>query len=314
MITFLKYVVNCMIYKLHPIKYKAIIWTIGSCRSGTTWITSVINLNNYYRELFEPFRTLHPEMIEAGFKKNLFLDSSMKMEKLRKLAELIFKGKFYRKKIELKKKSIFSHKKDYLIIKDVFANLIAYEFCKKNKKIKPILIIRNPFAVVDSITKKKNSDWMTDPSEFLQQKELCEKFLSPFKDIISEVSENGSYFEKQILIWSIINYVPIKQFKEEELHITFYEDWISNPSKELENVYNYLGINTPSINDISNHRVFKTPSRTATEKVFNICSWKKQFSEKEIEKGTQILKRFGFEKLYDTNSLPNKEIIKNIMS
>ena len=36
-------------------------------------------------------------------KKNLFLDSSMKMEKLRKLAELTFKGKFYRKKIELKK-------------------------------------------------------------------------------------------------------------------------------------------------------------------------------------------------------------------
>ena len=312
MITYLKKTINSIIYRLNPVKYKSVIWLIGSSRSGTTWVTSIININNNYRELFEPFHTFHPEMRKFGFRKNLFLDDSIKMKKFRKLAELTFKGKYYQKDIEVKKKSIFSQNKDYIVIKDVFANLIAYNFCQKNKKIKPILLIRNPFAVVDSIIKKKDCDWMTDPSEFLLQKELSEKLLKPFKEIISDISENGSYFEKQFLIRSIINYVPLKQFKEEELLVTFYEDWISNPTKELIKTYNYVGINTTNLNDISNHNVIKTPSRTATEKVFKVNSWEERFSEKEISQGIKILQYFGLENLYNKNSEPNIEAIRNL--
>ena len=71
---------------------------------------------------------------------------------------------------------------------------------------------------------KKDWVWMTDPMKFLDQPELVEDYLLPFIPLINEVSERGDYLEKLLLIWCIINYIPLKQFNKEELLIVFYED------------------------------------------------------------------------------------------
>ncbi len=40
--------------------YKDVLWLIGDGRSGTTWVSSLINFDSHYREMFEPF---HPAMV-----------------------------------------------------------------------------------------------------------------------------------------------------------------------------------------------------------------------------------------------------------
>ena len=40
--------------------YKEVIWLIGDVRSGTTWVSNLINHENKYRTMFEPF---HPNYI-----------------------------------------------------------------------------------------------------------------------------------------------------------------------------------------------------------------------------------------------------------
>ena len=155
---------------------------------------------------------------------------------------------------------------------------------------------------------------MTEPKEFLTQERLYEKYLHPFESIIADISKNGSYFEKQLLIWAVINYIPLTQFKEAEILITFYEDWLSSPEEELKRVYEYLGICHSSIDDISNHTKFKTPSITSDQKKFSNTSWKNNLSKNELASGKEILKIFGFDNLYDENSIPNHELIKQMLS
>jgi len=302
-----------IIYFFYPINYKNTIWLIGAGRSGTTWVSSLINYRNSYRELFEPFHTKIPEMYLMGFKKNLFLNEEGKRRWLRFLIKKVLQGKFYHPRVERSNKFINFYGNDFLLVKDIFVNLIAYEVCTNNSKVKPILLIRNPFAVALSVRERKNWSWMTDPKEFLLQKELFENYLKPFNEIILDISANGSYLDKQILIWSIINYIPLLQFTEKKLLVTFYEDWLLNPEQELKKVQNYLNIPIVSSVDIKNSKKFKESSRTSSKKEFEISSWNKKISIDEIKSGMKILKKFGLENLYDEFSRPNHDLIQQIL-
>ncbi len=54
---------------------------------------------------------------------------------------------------------------------------MSYEICSNSPKIKPILLIRNPYAVALSKTERKHWGWMNDPKEFLLQKSLRENLI-----------------------------------------------------------------------------------------------------------------------------------------
>ena len=41
--------------------YQDAIWLVGEARSGTTWVSDLINWDKRYREMFEPF---HPTFSE----------------------------------------------------------------------------------------------------------------------------------------------------------------------------------------------------------------------------------------------------------
>lgn len=155
---------------------------------------------------------------------------------------------------------------------------------------------------------------MEDPKEFLSQKRLRDAYLLPFESLILDISKNGSYFERQILIWSIINFIPLVMFNDndKELLVTFYEDWISSPNTELKRVNKYLAIEDASNEDIRNSIKYQSASKTSSQKEFSIISWKDKISTTEFTSGMEILKHFGFDKLYDEFSLPNREHIKQI--
>ena len=119
-------IVRKILYFLYPINYKNTIWLIGSGRSGTTWISSIINYKGDYRELFEPFHVFIPEMKYFGFRNNLFLDETVQKRGIRILAKLILCGKYYHKRTEGNNKFINHYSSDFIIVKDIFANLLAY--------------------------------------------------------------------------------------------------------------------------------------------------------------------------------------------
>ena len=298
-------------YRLN--NYREVIWLIGDGRSGTTWVSDLINHDKRYREMFEPF---HPRLVNKMkfLAPHQYIRENDQNEKLRHIASDIFSGKFTHRRVDLENQSL-TYKG--LLIKDIFANLLSYWASLNFPHIKPVLLIRNPFSVALSKQKKKTWFWATEPLALLNQTALYEDFLRPFEDTIRRTSQKNDYILNLVLIWSIINYVPLRQFKPGTIHICFYEDLFTNTNEEISRIFPFTG-GSPKEELQLDTSLLSRPSRVSG-KESNVLSgtspvsyWKNELPAHLIDEGLQILQEFGFDELYDGNSMPRKEILERI--
>ena len=295
--------------------YRKVIWIIGDGRSGTTWVSDIINHDRKYREMFEPF---HPYLVDSMkfMSPHQYVRPDDFNEEVANIASDVFSGKFLNERVDLNNYSLVYKG---LLIKDIFSNLFSYWASLRFNHVMPILLIRNPFSVAISKHRKRNWDWATDPLCLLNQKFLYEDYLFKFEDIIKKISRKNNYILNQIVIWSIINYVPLCQFKEENIHVCFYEDIFVEPIREMSNVFKYInGCSEGGDANIALD-VIKRPSRVTTSDgnllsgVSPILSWKNELTPQLIDEGFEILQCFGFEDLYDDKSMPNSDVLKKYL-
>ena len=294
--------------------YNEVIWIVGDGRSGTTWVSDLINYDKKYREMFEPF---HSELVSdmSFVERHQYIRPDDFNGKIEAISSDIFSGKFTHERVDSENHSLLY---DGILIKDIFANLLCYSASRRFPKVKPILLIRNPFAVALSKYKKKDWLWFTEPLDLLKQTKLYEDYLIPFEGIIRSTSAKQDYILNQILIWSIINYIPLRQFEPGDIHVCFYEKICIEPDNEISKIFKFVrGSNTnPQIN--LNKNVINRPSRVVgTESnllsgTSPITSWKKELTPQIIQEGLKILQCFGFENLYDEISMPNEDVLRKI--
>jgi len=291
--------------------YSEVIWLIGDGRSGTTWVSDLINYDKRYREMFEPF---HPKFVrDMDFiVPHQYIRQNDSNEQLTLLVKDIFNGKFTNPRVDSGNHS-FLYKG--LLVKDIFANCLCYWVVSQYHKIKPVLLIRNPFSVALSKFKKKDWFWVTEPMDLLNQHSLKEDYLLPFEDDIKRVAHENNYILNQVLIWSIINYVPLRQFEPGSIHICFYEDIYNEPSEEVSKIFQFVrGKQTVVLSE----DVVKRPSRViGTESnllsgTSPVSSWMNELDPKLIDDGLRVLQRFGFEGLYNDMSIPNREVLMKV--
>ena len=126
--------------------------------------------------------------------------------------------------------------------------------------------------------------------------------LYPFKEIIRDCSDT---FEKHILMWCIENYVPLKQFKRNEILVLFYEDLCMNLIASLDDLQSFLRtwIKPKLINQSKSIALVRNDSALNTGSDL-INTWKKDISPSQIKDSVNICKLFGLDKIYGENSLP----------
>ena len=231
---------------------------------------------------------------------------------LNRMASRVFKGNYYNSRVEAANtvKQSLGRSYKHLLVKDIFANLLAYNQKRFFPDVEVILLIRNPFAVALSKRDRKHWYWLDEPLKLLDYQNLYADFLKPFDELIREVSKNGSYLDKLIAVWCVINYVPLRQFDAHELLITCYEDWILEPTKELKRVQKYLKIDDQIGISLEDDEAYTQASHTSNTKSQDPNSWRKKITEEEFQSGQKILKAFGFAELYDENSIPNRMVLE----
>ncbi|MBC2608260.1 sulfotransferase domain-containing protein [Pelagicoccus albus] len=296
--------------------YKEIVWLIGDGRSGTTWVSDLINHDKQYREMFEPF---HPKYVRsfAFIDPHHYIKKGEENERLKDLLSRVFSGRYTHERIDSENNSLVYKG---IIVKDIFANLLSHWATSHFPHVKPVLLIRNPFAVAVSKYKKSDWYWAIEPRHLLDQENLHQDYLLPFENIIKKVSDEKNHILNLILIWSIINYVPLRQFKREKLHICHYENVYLNPEQEILKVLKFVR----GKNDIPNFHlpkhVINRPSRVVGKhsnmlsSTNPITTWKSELTPRLISEGMKILESFGLERLYDENSMPNLEAFEEIQN
>jgi hypothetical protein len=294
--------------------YRDRLWLIGDGRSGTTWAANLLNHRGRYRQLFEPF---HPQMVSAAsfLRPQLYVRPDKAEERLQAFATEVFSGRFAHPHVDSANRALVYRG---LLVKDIFAHLFAYWASLRFPEVRTLLLIRNPFAVALSKRRRQDWFWLTEPMDLLAQPDLHEDFLGPFEDIICETSRKRNFFLNQILIWAVINYIPLRQFQPERLHVAFYEDVYANPNQAIGAMLRFalparaepdLDMDSSIVNRLS---WVSGANSTIRQGRSPVTSWKDELDRSEIDSGRQILQRFGMAGLYGDDGRPDSSVLRTL--
>jgi len=279
--------------------HQSTVFLAGTARSGTTWVSELINFNNEYRYIFEPFNYKKVPATEPfGGRKYLRPDEDNK--ELFEIMQTIVSGRIRSAWTERFNWRFIANQR---LIKAVRANLLLKWLHTHFPGIPIVLVFRHPCAVANSYEKH---GWRGAIEPLLAQDDLIEDFLSPYKMEIEKVEDK---FERAIIIWCIETLVPLKQFKPGEIHIAFYENLVTNSEVEIKRLFTYLGKDAAMASSARMDRPSFTTRKDSAIRSGNdlIDSWRNKVSDSKLQRAMDIVKLFGLDQIYSEESMPNAQ-------
>ena len=277
-------------------KPKPTVILAGMGRSGTTWVSDIINCDNQYRYIFEPFNSREVEMA-TPFKHKLYLRPDNREPKYVEPATKIFLGDIRNKWTDMFNRKFIVRQR---LIKTIRMNLSLKWLSTLFPNTPIVFLLRHPCAVAHS---KMQLKWGVTIENFLQQEPLVEDFIGPFREQFKNATD---LFERHIIEWCVENYVPLKQFRTGQMHLTFYENLCTDPEHETERLFTFLGqhlssralktINKPSLLSRKTSAINTGEDLTAT--------YKKHFTAGQIARAAEILGAFKLDSIYGTEPMP----------
>ena len=276
--------------------YRNAVFLAGSGRSGTTWLSEIINYRNEYRYIFEPF---YPDKVGLckNFRRKQYLRPEDRREEFLEPARKILSGDVRNVWTDRFNRKLISRQR---LIKDIRANLLLGWLHSNFPHMPLVLMLRHPCAVTVS---RLELGWQDILDETLEQRELVEDYLSPLE---KEIRGAQTPFERSIFLWCIENYVPLRQLERGGFHLVFYEDLCTEPEREIRRLYSFLG-KTP---DEAVYRSVGRPSplsRSESAVVLGghpVDSWTRSVDVAHVERTVEILALFGLDRIYGEGPMP----------
>ena len=94
---------------------------------------------------------------------------------------------------------------------------------------------------------------------------MVEDYLEPFAELIERIGAGDDPIAKHIAVWCVINYVPLKQFSKDELHVLFYEDVVENTNAEVNRFWQALSPERQKKSVSIPENILQKPSAVSTE-------------------------------------------------
>jgi hypothetical protein len=278
------------------------VFLAGTGRSGTGWIANVINYENAYRYLYEPFDPAYSDTCRA-FTFGLYLRPETENAELAAVAEAIVSGRIGFSKWAHQNNR--RHLVNRRLVKEVRAHLWLRWLRERFPAMPIVLLFRHPCAVVNSRMKRGNRVY-AEP--FLNQPQLMTDHLEPFRADLERLRD-ASEIEQRVFVWCIQHYVPLRQFRRDQIHLAFYERFAETPRDEIGRLFAYTrqpfresvldAVKRPSEVTRSDAAILTGASVTA--------SWQRELSAADIRAALSIVSRFGLDAIYGEDAMPNAD-------
>ena len=269
----------------------------GVGRSGTTLLAEIINYDNKFRLMFEPFNKYKVKALsEMNYR--LYIPHLNNDGKLKEKYYKILSGDLRNSWVDQYNNKLFYNKR---IIKEIRINQ-SLKWVKLNFPGIPIIyIVRHPCAVTLS---KLRLNWDDHLFEYIGQIELVNDHLKPYIDIINSAK---TAYEKHLIMWCIENSIVLNSFKKEEIFIIFYEYLITDPVKSIKKLYKYLNLNfNNKIIDTLSKPSLQANPQSAISRAKNIINdWTNYVDDKQKEYTSNILNEFNLDQLYTLDPIPS---------
>jgi hypothetical protein len=277
------------------------VFLAGSGRSGTTWLSEVINYKGAYRYVFEPF---NPARVRAfgHFRSKQYLRPDDVREAFLEPARLALSGDLKDPWTDRFNTKFVARRR---LIKDIRANLLLGWMRANFPGMPIVLLLRHPCAVVSS---RLALGWKDNLGETMAQEDLVEDFLLPVE---AEIRAARNDFERHLFLWSIDNYVPLRQFARGEIHLVYYEDLLENPEDGLRSLFGFLG-------EDMDDRVYGRLGRPSSlsrrgAPLPSVDGWRAHVSARQLERACEILALFGLDRVYGEGPMPDRSGAYSLM-
>lgn len=269
----------------------------GTHRSGSTWIGKVIKNSDEFIYLDEPtsLNDIPGSLSTINYWFQYIKDTD---------EEII-------KDLSTLNQNALSHKKRALY-KDPLA-FFSIDTFKDRLNADVLISVRHPAAFVSSL---KRLGWSHDFNHFLDQEELMETYLYPFRNDVKEFAKGEkNIIDQGILLWNIINLNTLK-FKQQypEIYIARHEDLSLEPIAEFQKIFDYFKISftsavkqylldTTSTNNDAEAQGNVTHQLHRNSKA-NIYNYRTRLTENEIKKiriGTENVSHIFYDQKWWTN-------------
>lgn len=271
----------------------------GSGRSGTTWMSQIINHGNAYRDVFEPFHPQHVRQV-LGWPAMRYLraeqDGCDEAEAVRSLLSGRVRSRWtdaYNRKPAASRR----------LIKAIRTNLMLGYIRTALPQVRLLFAMRHPCAVVHS---RVRLQWQTHLDQLLAQPALMRDHLEPYRETIERVERSDSPWDKHLAMWCIENVVPLRELSPSDAHLVRYEDLCQQFDSEVAQLFAFLDRPVPDgIHDVARQRSAHFRRDSAILHGGNLISdWQRHVRARHIDAMLNMLSRFGLSHLYDEHAMP----------
>ena len=294
------------------------IFVSSGARTGSTWVSGLINYNNAYRYMYEPFISMplgYPEILSTlPDNRILYLRPDDNNAKYVAQADHIISGRFKHPRTDQYNTRFVVDKR---LIKEVQSNLWLKWLHVHFPQMPLILLLRHPVPTVRSryaeyfnvpLDQREQVD--NDPAArrkhyqelVFGQQALVDDHLASLRSALEGAE---TVVEQRTVVWCIQNFVPLRQFQRGEIYLTFYENFCVDPENEIRRVAAHLG---ERIDDASLARFLdrlRKPSSNSKLKAEMldgwkmVSSWQRKAPADDVRQTQAVLKIFGLDRIYD---------------
>lgn len=277
----------------------------GTHRSGTTWVGRTLSQPPNVALVYEPFN-LETTRYNFEYKFDYWFEhvpTSKKYREIEKVFDQYIPNNFLQYPAKICRESgyslktplifakylILSSNRPRFLLKDPIA-LLSAGWLYERYDLKVICMIRNPLAFAGSL---KKQGWDFDFKNFLEQEELLNSLLLPYKEEIKKVHAESDFIDRVSLLWNVLNYVILDyQERYPEWFFVKHGKLARKPVKNFRRMFNYLDLEfTEEIeNYIRAYTSKKNPMEAKSNKYQprdaekTVEAWRKRLTEEEIER------------------------------
>jgi hypothetical protein len=287
--------------------HRSTVLLAGSGRSGTTWVSEIINFDNHYRYMFEPFHSDKVRRCKA-FGPATYLRPNARDDERLAVARSVLGGRLRAGWVDRYNKTWLS--KDRLI-KDIRANLFLKWLSVNFPGMPVVLLLRHPLATVAS---RLSLHWQPLTSAYLANHELVADHLG---GVAEEMAGTTDPFEQQMYRWCVETIVPLRQFATNEIHLAFYEGFVADPDREVSMLFSHIGrdfdqralagLSTPS------SQVRRRKSAIALHRD-PLTQWRDEITPAQVSRALHILGLFGLDRIYNDDPMPDANAARAMLA
>lgn len=295
-----------LIYELKKHDHYSNIIIFGSGRSGTTFLSEVLESLNKAKLIDEPLKNSNSHKIDKiGFTGwgQFIPENEFKWKDAFHFFDRLLSGKEFNPNHIRNLSNIFTTK--IYVLKFIRGNMLMPWLIRNFQIRKPIYLIRNPYAVIAS--QLRHSGWNSnEPLKFkngiiIPKFKYYNQFYNKYEIMFNEVRQLEEHLT---LLWIMENeYIINHPMHNKEWIAISYEELILKPAQTLEKLGSLIDF--PVTEKMKN--LVNTPSYSSQKDEIEVSvqlnGWKNYLSDNQVESIEKMLNRSSIKGIYKADDL-----------